>query len=380
MRYPSMKPWLTTLILLFVSTQLYAQDRSPDVPNVEFARVDDSISLKLDIYLPSDKPKPYPVIVWIHGGGWHSGNKKLGRRAILLDREYAVVSIEYRLSRQALFPAQIHDCKGAIRWIRAHAEEYGFDPGRIGVYGSSAGGHLVAMLGTTKNVVELEGETGGNLEYSSHVQAVCDWYGPSNLLTIADYPSNIDHTRANSPESLLLGGTIEELPEAAWAASPIAYVDGDEPPFLIQHGTEDPAVPFHQSVELDSALREAGVDVEFQPVVGGGHGSGFEEDSVMNRMLAFFERTLLSSSGVEEATTETQHVTLYPNPAHEYITITFDKEVSGRIQLLDIIGRTITTAEIVSGESLSVEQLASGMYIVEWSSGEHVVRQMLRVQ
>lgn len=347
---------------------LPAQPR-PAVQDMEYARPDDSTALLLDIYLPEGVARPYPVIVWIHGGGWRSGGKGPGRWTFMLGREYAIVSITYRLTDRAIFPAQIHDCKGAIRWIRAHAGEYGFDPQRIGVFGSSAGGHLVSLLGTSGGVAELEGVVGGNPEHSSSVQAVADWYGPSNLLTIADYPSSLDHGATNSPEGLLLGGAIDENADKAWAASPIAYVSPDDPPFLIQHGTEDRSVPFHQSVELDSALYEAGVDVTFRPVVGGGHGAGFDADSVEREVIEFFGRTLLGVSGVIENNPVEEPVGsmwIGPMPAHDYLVVHFsDLGCRYRVQLANVLGEIVWEGEVVSGERIDVRVVPAGTYVLK---------------
>jgi acetyl esterase/lipase len=167
------------------------------IPDVKFATVDGK-DLLLDMFLPvppddvSKEPGsasgPFPVIVWIHGGGWQEGDRHGCPAEHLVPRGYAAVSIEYRLTTVAPFPAQIQDCKGAIRWVRAHAREYNFDPERIGVWGASAGGHLAALLGTSSAEKQLEGDTGGNLDQPSNVQAVCDWFGPTDLLKLFKVP------------------------------------------------------------------------------------------------------------------------------------------------------------------------------------------------
>jgi acetyl esterase/lipase len=158
-------------------------DKADVYQNVEYANVDGQ-SMLLDLYIPKNAAEPVPVIVWIHGGGWYEGGKDWYAPTRFIDHGYAAVSISYRLTGVAPFPAQIYDCKGAIRWLRANAAKYNIDPDRIGVFGSSAGGHLAALLGTSGGVKELEGDVGGNLEYSSDVQAVCDSFGPINLIEI----------------------------------------------------------------------------------------------------------------------------------------------------------------------------------------------------
>ena len=166
-----------------------------------------------------------------------------------------MASINYRLSQHAIFPAQIEDCKAAIRWLRANAAKYHLDADRIGVWGASAGGHLVAMLGTTGSVKELEGK-GGNLDQSSRVQCVVDWFGPSDLPTMGG-----SHDDPGSPESRLIGGPVQENKEKARKASPLTYVSKDSAPFLIMHGDQDNVVPPGQSELLAEALKKAGVEV-----------------------------------------------------------------------------------------------------------------------
>ncbi|MFB3079705.1 MAG: alpha/beta hydrolase fold domain-containing protein [Lysobacterales bacterium] len=182
---------MNRIILSFFAATLFslvnqpalAQGVLPDSIDIEYARID-TISLKLDVYLPKNATPPYPVIVWIHGGGWLAGSKENARAAFMVNFGYAVVSINYRFSPQAIFPAQIYDCKAAVRWIRANANQYNFDPERLGAWGLSAGAHLVSLLGTAADVDSLEGDVGSNSQFSSRVQAVCDWYGPSNFPTL----------------------------------------------------------------------------------------------------------------------------------------------------------------------------------------------------
>jgi acetyl esterase/lipase len=247
---------------------------------------------KLDLYLPAQGDK-LPLIVWIHGGAWMGGSKDRTMAAMFVRQGYAVASINYRLSQHAVFPAQIEDCKAAIRWLRANAGKYRIAPERIGVWGSSAGGHLVAMLGTTNGVKEFD--RGENLEFSSAVQAACDFFGPTDFLQMDAHrlEKGMVHNGAGSPESRLVGGAIQEHKEKVARANPITYIGKDAAPFLIVHGDSDPLVPHHQSELLEAALKKAGVPVAFHTVVGGGHGTGFDKDpEVMPMVRAFFARTL----------------------------------------------------------------------------------------
>ena len=246
-------------------------------------------TLRLDLYLPDETSEPYPVVAWIHGGAFRMGDKANPRALPLVRYGYAVASINYRLSQEAIFPAQIHDCKAAIRWLRAHAAEYHLDPNRIGAWGDSAGGYLVAMLGVAGEVLELEGDL-GNLDYSSRVQAVCDWYGPSDFLRMNDVPGTMDHDAPDSPESQLIGCPIQENPDKVAHANPITYVTPAAPPFLIMHGDQDFTVLPNQSELLYAALRAAEVDVTLVILPGLGH--GFHEAASQNaldaQVAAFF--------------------------------------------------------------------------------------------
>jgi len=247
---------------------------------------------KLDLYLPETVDGATPLIIWIHGGGWVGGSKENAQplRQDWLARGYAVASINYRLSSHAVFPAQIEDCKAAIRWLRAHAAEYRIDPQRFGVWGSSAGGHLAALVGTSGDVKALD--VGAHLDQSSRVQAVCDYYGPTDLLAFVNRPGYEKHASASSPESLLLGGTVQEKPELAKAANPISYISPDDPPFLIVHGDKDPVVPWQQSELLFNALKSAGRGVRFHTIEGAGHGPGFDGPEVQPMVREFFDRHL----------------------------------------------------------------------------------------
>lgn len=247
----------------------------------------------LDVYVPADAKGPLPLVVWIHGGGWRNGAKGNGGPAIGLLREgFAVASINYRLSGTAVFPAQLEDCKAAIRFLRANAQKYGLDPNRFGVWGSSAGGHLVALLGTSGDVKDVEGTVGEHDDVSSRVQAVCDWFGPTDFLQMGGR-----HDDAASPESLVIGGPIQENKEKTARANPITYVSADDPPFLIMHGTKDPAVPFSQSELLVAALDKAKVENKLVPLEGAGHGGPeFQAADVQKQVAEFFARHLKKGS------------------------------------------------------------------------------------
>ena len=270
----------------------------------------------LDIYLPTTGSGPCPVVIWIHGGAWQEGNKGSAapHAAQLLPVGIAVVGINYRLAQHAIFPAQIHDCKGAIRWLRANAATYNLDPNRFGVWGSSAGGHLDALLGTSGDVAAVEGSVGGNLTFSSRVQAVADYYGPTDLLNanldVTTPPgSTLNHDAVNSPESRLIGfdqagqgiGVLranQTNPDPPYPAkmalitlaNPLTHVTPDDPDFYIAHGMDDTVVPRMQSTKLANALAAASVPHTYDIVSGTGHAMPVSEDALI---VDFFVQQLI---------------------------------------------------------------------------------------
>jgi len=263
-----------------------------DIPYAD----NDNPRQKLDLFLPKTRKsdKPLPVVAFIHGGAWLAGNKNGGGRMVapyVASGEYAGASIAYRLSQEAIWPAQIHDCKAAIRWLKANAKKHKLDPDRIAVWGTSAGGHLAAMLGVSGDVKQLEGKIGGNLEFDSRVACVVNWFGPTDMLTIGKYPSGLKHDAPNSPEAKLLGGAIHENKHAARSASPVTHASKGDAPTLTMHGTEDRTVPFNQGERIHEALTKAGVDSVFVKMIGAGHG-GFRQPETQERVKAFIEKYL----------------------------------------------------------------------------------------
>jgi acetyl esterase/lipase len=253
----------------------------------------------LDLYYP-EKPaeKPQPLLVWVHGGGWTGGSKTQVPYLNELTLGYVVASIEYRFSQKAIFPGQIQDCQAAIRWLRAHAKKYSIDPDHIGVGGASAGGHLVALLGTSggKHVFP---PIGGNEDKSDRVQAVCDLFGPADFWTVVKQAAedktvkNIFKWNEGDPYSRLIGAKLGQDKGKCDAVSPVHYVSKDDPPFLILHGDRDALVPYAQSVELAELLTRAGVPVTLQRFPGAGHGGpAFGLPAVTQLMNAFFDKYL----------------------------------------------------------------------------------------
>lgn len=261
---------------------------------------------KLDIYLPDAGEGPFPVIVAIHGGAFMICDKADVQVLPMLEglkRGYAVVSINYRMSGEAKFPALVHDVKAAVRWIRAHASRYDFDPTRIAAWGGSAGGYLAIMLGVSANVKELEDLSLGNADQPCHVQAVVAWFAPTNFLKMDEYLiasglpplPGMEHNAADSPESLLLGQKITEIPERVQAANPETYIGPDAPPFFLQHGTQDAIVPVQMSIHLAALLERAiGQEkVRLELLEGAGHADPrFEAPDNVNKVLDWLDQYL----------------------------------------------------------------------------------------
>jgi acetyl esterase/lipase len=293
--------WLVavTAVVGVVASTVCAGQPGPQLPDLSKMTVLRDIEYvpggherqRLDLYLPkeADPSGKRPLIVWVHGGAWLGGNKERPPALRFVNQGYAVASINYRLSQQAIFPAQIEDCKAAIRWLRANASQYHYDPNRIGVWGASAGGHLVALLGTTGDVKGFD--VGPNAGVSSRVQAVCDFFGPTDFTKMSSFPSTMKHDAPDSPESKLIGGPIQENKDKVQRANPITYVTKDDPPFLIVHGDKDPLVPHNQSEILLDALQKAGVEASLYTVPGGGHG-GFKDPQVDTLVASFFQKHL----------------------------------------------------------------------------------------
>ncbi len=300
---PRIKFATLCFILIIGTVTAFAQGSYTRISDLAYAGTSLSTQ-KLDLYIPAGATAATPLVIWIHGGGWIGGDKALNPSSFQLryaQNGYAVASINYRLSSQAIFPAQIHDCKAAIRWLRANADQYNLDTTRFAVWGSSAGGHLAALLGTSNDVVDMEGSVGGNNQHSSRVQAVVDWYGPTDFLQMdtqlaSQGCGNGNHNAPDSAESLLIGCPIQSCPAAVQRANPMTYFSSDDPPFFIQHGTVDCTVPTGQSQILQNLLQGSGHDTSLITLSGAGHGGPqFSAESNLLLVDAFLDAKLRQS-------------------------------------------------------------------------------------
>jgi len=284
--------WLYSLFFstsFLVTVLAQAQETQPEyekITDVIYGETGDR-ELLLDVYLPAVTANP-PLLVWVHGGAWRGGTKD---RVMILDfinDGYAIASLDFRLSGEGMFPAQVHDIKAAIRFVRAKAEFYGYDAENIALLGSSSGGHLVSLVGVTNGNKELEGDIGDFVDESSDVQAIVSYFGASNLTTILSQSTPHGLNVRKPALDLFIGGQPEESVELAKQASPIFHIDRSDPPLLLLHGDQDPQMPINQSHELHHAYQQQGLDVAFEVVHGAAHGGPEFVDEQRNTVVLDF--------------------------------------------------------------------------------------------
>ncbi|MCM8542271.1 MAG: alpha/beta hydrolase [Lentisphaeraceae bacterium] len=292
--YKLLSPLLIFMFLMFSLNAQSKKKAAPKLPDyikkiadVEFAKEGDK-SLQLDLYLPKNSSEKVPVVMWVHGGGWLKGSRTKAKGLWLVEHGFAIASISYRLTTEAIWPAQINDCRSAVRFLRSNADKYGLNGNKIAAWGGSAGGHLVTVLGTQ--------DAPKDEKVSSKVQAVLDWYGPSDLLTMP--PNTVSEKRtaemvAKSNGAKLLGAPVPSVPDLAKEASGFWNVSKDDPPFLIMHGDKDPGVPVDQSIRLHNKQKEVGAATELFIVKGAGHGGKLFLSEECNKViLTFFNKVL----------------------------------------------------------------------------------------
>ncbi len=253
----------------------------------------------LDLLLPNDATNELrPCLIFVHGGAWRSGNKSHGHshlRPYVDSQKYVGVSIGYRLSNEAIWPAQLYDCKAAIRFLYANAKKYKIDTKRMLVFGTSAGGHLASMIAVTGNHENLAGTVGRHLNEPSKVTGAISYYGPTDFLRMDDFPSQITHNSSDSPESQLIGSAIQSTPEKTRQANPITFLDSNDPPLICIHGSKDKLVPFNQSEILYEALKKSSISTALIRIKDGGHG-GFKNPEI-NKIERQFVEAILNDSG-----------------------------------------------------------------------------------
>lgn len=300
--------FIIVLLAVFSLAGCLQRFKGPDISSIsnkhlDLAYAELSERQKLDIFLPEQTTSPVPLIISVHGGAFMFGDKRdhqLSPMLLGLKRGYGVASVNYRYSEEARFPAQIHDIKAAIRYLRAHATEFNLDPERFAIWGGSAGGYLASLAGVSHGIAELEDLNLGNPETSSELQAVVDWFGPINFASMdAQFKESgkgaPNHGEATSPEGKLLGAALAEVPELVMKANPETYISPDDPPFFIQHGMEDNMVPVQQSIEFAQNLREVLPEhkIELHLLEEAGHGGeAFLTGKNLEKVFGFLDRAL----------------------------------------------------------------------------------------
>jgi len=281
---------LGALVIFVLPLFIQADDarQSPVIRDIEYARVGDH-ALKLDLHIPRGKPKS-PAIVWVHGGAWRSGSKAGMPLGKLVEENYPIVSVDYRLSTEARFPAQIQDIKAAIRFVRANSAKWNVSAEQILIAGDSAGAHLAALVGVSNGHAELEGTVGHDRGQSSDVQGIMSFYGAANLTTILKQSTPHGLSVRVPALELLLGALPTNAPALARLASPVFHVDSHDPPLLLLHGDQDPQMPINQSHELHAAYKKMKAPVQFEVVHGAAHGGAAFYDAERLEIVRGFMR------------------------------------------------------------------------------------------
>lgn len=372
----------SVFLLLFslYSYTTFAQTAHRDVPYAN----DTLLRHRMDIHIPANANGALPCVIWIHGGGWRSGSKgNISTLSNLLSNGYVIADINYRLSGDSLFPAQIYDCKAAVRFLKANADSFNIDTCKIGAAGSSAGGHLATLLGTSAGVAALEDMSLGNSGHSSRIYAVLDLYGPTDFMVMDSHvpatppdscTNPMVHDTPNSPESKLLGCMISSCPALVQQANPITYLSPDDAPFMIRHGTFDCSVAPYNSTLLHNKLDTLGIYNDYYLIPHAGHGGpDFKRPVIKAEYQQFFDSFLKNrvcdTSGNDTATTigglTTNSISVYPNPATHTVTVkvTGDKH---QITIRSILGKTMYWGK---DEHIDISHFTPGLYSVIITTG-----------
>lgn len=380
-----MKKTMSLIILVLAALAGSCQSLVPTYSNVDYVGNGNSKQM-LDLYIPSGVTAPTALIIHIHGGAFMMGSKGTGEQpsfVTFFNNGYICADINYRLSGDTLWPAQIHDCKAAVRFLKVHAAQYHIDTCKIGVIGESAGGNLVSMLGTTGGVAELEGLHLGSVHATSHVQAVVDLFGPINFLTMDAEALAlgfvINTNSSSSPESQLMGAPVQTIPELVTKANPTTYISADDAAFFISAGDVDHNIPYTQGQNLCAAMVPVigSPRASFELMAGQGHGGAFWHNTAQDaKYLAFFNTYLDGNCGTVGTIDEghiQQNLNIYPNPFEQNFTIQLPQDKAFDIHILDITGRLVLTKNGVSGnQTLNGSSFDTGTYLVQ-VIGEKVI-------
>lgn len=371
---------MRTFSLLLISCiyiSCFSQQYSEKWTDINYVN-DEKIYHKLDIYLPEIVKAKYPIIIYIYGSAWFSNNSKGSDMntvgAALLNAGYAVVTPNHRSSSDSLFPAQIQDIKAVIRYVRENCQTYNLDTTFIGIAGSSSGGHLAALAGTSGGIfnftfdtitMDMEGNLGGNNNFSSNIHAVCDWFGPTDLLLMDSCRGSMAYAEGQSPEEILIGCSKKDCNSKFVFLNPITFIDPSDPPFLIFHGDADNVVPYCESQLLYDALQEADVSVEFNIIPGGQHYTGTHTTENFVKMISFFNGISNNNiTGITKNTKENRFDILLNSSKIQLISKNLIDEQFHKYKIIDISGKLIEENYIYNNE-ISISNLANGLYFLQ---------------
>ncbi|MBR5212591.1 MAG: prolyl oligopeptidase family serine peptidase [Bacteroidales bacterium] len=317
---------------------------------------DGHVGHQMDIYLPKVEKESYPVAIHIYGSAWFSNNSKgmadLGTIVnALLDAGYAVVTPNHRSSMDAKFPAQIHDIKAVVRYVRANAEKYKFDTDFIVTSGFSSGAHLASLAATSCGVAELEGSLGAYTEYSSLVDAACCWSGPTDLHYMSC--GTEEDTWNHGPEEAVMGFSFKGNEEPFKALNATTYIDPSDPPVVVFHGTADNVVPHCQGVHFHELLSKAGVMTEFHSVDGGGHGMGMYAPENLEAMVTFLEKARIAKAVKEDFVPSASN-----QPGKQYPMVNSERIVRAQLNAPD----AVTVKLDIGGVKYPMKRNAEGVW------------------
>ncbi len=361
---------LPFILVLLIALNSKAQTAT--YTNLDYAGNGNSKQM-LDLYIPTSVTTPSPLIIHIHGGAFLMGSKgssEVPSFATFYNNGYVCADINYRLSTDSVWPAQVYDCKAAVRYLKANASLYHIDTNKIAVIGESAGGYLVSMLGTTAGVANLEGLHLGNTNVSSRVHAVVDLFGPINFLTMDTEATALGFTittnSGTSPESKLMGAAVQTIPERIALANPTTYISNDDAAFFISAGSADMNIPYTQGQNFYNALVPVigASNAVFELAAGQAHGGSFWHTATQDTKYLAFVNSKFASSGILKNGLN-QNINIYPNPSNDNLTVILSDNLKYRLSIVDLSGKEITTLdEIYSGSKISINSLPEGTYLV----------------
>lgn len=377
---------LFTFFLVMATLAVFSQNLTPTYSDVDYVG-NGNTKLMLDLYIPAGVTTPTGLIINMHGGAFMMGSKGVAEQPSFVtfyNNGYICADINYRLSGDTLWPAQIHDCKAAVRFLKTHAEEYHIDTCKIGVIGESAGGNLASMLGTTGGRVDLEGLHLGSVHALSREQAVVDLFGPINFLTMDAEALAlgfvINTNSANSPESRLMGAPVQTIPELVTRANPTTYITVDDAAFFVSAGDVDHNIPYTQGQNFAASLVSVigSPRASFELIAGQGHGGSFGHNTAQDAKYLNFYNTYLDETcypvGIHDELNNIKGLNIYPMPVGDFFTLELPADMAFDLQIIDNAGRVVFKKMNLKGrEVIDCNLFVSGFYFVRASASNLVL-------